>query len=245
MTIKVLYMHGLESGPYGYKSRTISNMRNISIYAADMEAAVLRLDKQNSIVRRLFQQPSVQFASACAMLSVLSLFEKISVSNVSIVLIPTCIIIWIATIINSFAAAVRAMIDGCLQIQRCAINTYQPDIVVGSSLGGCIAWMCMMEGTWKGPTILLAPAISRCAVFGNLPLSSLFVIPRKVTSRCVIFHGTNDSIIPLADSLKLSNATGVSIKVISNGDHRLHNVIESNDFYQTILKLTCNGDAAA
>ncbi len=58
---------------------------------------------------------------------------------------------------------ITAIIQKCLSLQEKAIKDFSPDIVVGSSFGGGIAVLSLMNGTWTGPTILLAPAAAQLA----------------------------------------------------------------------------------
>ena len=50
------------------------------------------------------------------------------------------------------------IIIGCLDLQRKAIDRFQPDVLVGSSFGGAVAVFLALRGGWRGPLLLLAPA---------------------------------------------------------------------------------------
>jgi hypothetical protein len=63
--------------------------------------------------------------------------------------------------------ALRKSLEACVELQREAIIREQPDIVVGSSWGGAVAVELMRAEIWRGPTILLAPAVHRVAARTN------------------------------------------------------------------------------
>eukprot|EP01099_Mayorella_cantabrigiensis_P005925 TRINITY_DN4847_c0_g1_i1.p1 TRINITY_DN4847_c0_g1~~TRINITY_DN4847_c0_g1_i1.p1 ORF type:complete len:248 (+),score=70.84 TRINITY_DN4847_c0_g1_i1:30-746(+) len=50
--------------------------------------------------------------------------------------------------------------NDCLKQQIECLKTFQPDVIVGSSFGGALALELMALGFWKGPVVLLAPAIT-------------------------------------------------------------------------------------
>lgn len=62
---------------------------------------------------------------------------------------------------------VRAMLEHSTRVQRRAVAEFKPDVVVGSSWGGCIATRCLQFRYWNGPTVLL---VSRKVGLGLLRL---------------------------------------------------------------------------
>jgi len=56
------------------------------------------------------------------------------------------------------AAGIRGSLLKSLNIARNALKEVKPDAVVAFSWGGCLACLLLREGSWNGPTLLLAPA---------------------------------------------------------------------------------------
>ena len=52
----------------------------------------------------------------------------------------------------------------CTAVARVALSEVEPDVVVGSSWGCAVAAELIIERSWSGPTLLLAPAISKVQV---------------------------------------------------------------------------------
>lgn len=100
-----------------------------------------------------------------------------------------------------FRFGLRYLIEKCLEVQRREIESFNPDIIVGeciicmvckdcphkkllnessfigSSLGGCVASLCVIRGYWNGPTLLLAPALGKiCRVEWHNQLLAFFLI---------------------------------------------------------------------
>lgn len=111
---------------------------------------------------------------------------------------------------RTFAAA----LDGA----RAALDEVQPKVVVASSFGGAIAVRLLHDGTWSGPTVLIAPAQARLGEDVALPFGS----------RVVVFHGEADDVIPVSDSRRLvaGAGPGVTLHVLPGGDHRLNQILE-------------------
>ena len=74
--------------------------------------------------------------------------------------------------------------------------------------------------------MLLAPAYGRAARVFGMPESReparLYRSLRPYADRIHIFHGDQDEVIPLEDSLDLACAVGCGLTVIPGGDHRLN-----------------------
>ena len=80
-----------------------------------------------------------------------------------------------------------------------AIHAFHPHVIVGSSFGGAILLALLQHGEWRGPSILLAPAL------GLLTPYSLS-LPSNLPAPIVLVHGSLDTIVPLAHSRALLNS---------------------------------------
>lgn len=99
----------------------------------------------------------------------------------------------------------------CLEVQRAAIASHRPDVVVASSFGGAVLVELIARGEWRGPTLLLAQAALRVDVTARLPAE----LP------VLLVHGRSDEVVPIEESRTLA-ATSSSARLIETEDeHRL------------------------
>jgi len=73
------------------------------------------------------------------------------------------------------AAGIRGSLLKSLNIARNALKEVQPDAVVAFSWGGCLACLLLREGSWNGPTLLMAPAY-------ELLLQKVLFVPESIIS---------------------------------------------------------------
>ena len=133
--------------------------------------------------------------------------------------------------------AVAAMLRDSLAVQRAALQQHTPDVVVGSSYGGAVAALLLAEGSWAGPTILLAPAFERLtalvqdAAHGATPyaaaLDALVARDRdaSVPMAILVVHAAADTVVPFAHSEAMAGALPRAVLPLDRGapgdDHRL------------------------
>ena len=112
--MRVLYIHGLESGPGG---RKVQHLRAAGL---DVRAPAMPCGRS-----ALLRDPTA----------------------------------WPLLLLSAFGRprrVTRRILERSLRIQRLALSGV--DVVVGSSFGGAIATRLVLEGSWRGPTLLLCPA---------------------------------------------------------------------------------------
>lgn len=98
---------------------------------------------------------------------------------------------------NDWAVSVNQACD--------AIESFLPDVVVGSSRGGAVA----MATNTRRPMVLICPAWQK-----NNPWSTC-------RADSVILHARSDAVVPYADSARLAHATGAAL-VVCGSDHRMN-----------------------
>lgn len=110
--------------------------------------------------------------------------------------------------------------SACVAQQARAVAEHAPHVVVGSSFGGAVAAALLSQGAWRGPTVLLAPALGHFGV----PLT----LPEGVP--VLIIHGTRDAIVPLDESRSLSRSgTPGAVRLCEVDDeHRLVSLLEGD-----------------
>jgi pimeloyl-ACP methyl ester carboxylesterase len=128
---------------------------------------------------------------------------------------------------DSFAACVAVH-------QRALADAATPDVLVGSSWGGAVAAALVAVGAWRGPVVLMCPALQiRESRMGELCLadrphlttaaitSQLAALPAPLKAQCVLVHGTNDCTVPIDDSRSLAAATGIALIEVEGAEHGL------------------------
>jgi pimeloyl-ACP methyl ester carboxylesterase len=111
-----------------------------------------------------------------------------------------------------------ADLAGALPVARAALRDHAPDLLVGSSFGGALAVELLAEGSWRGPTVLLAPASHKLGGVGRLPDGA----------RVVLVHGDEDDVVPFSDSEALAATGGAGVRLVRvpGGNHRLHGILD-------------------
>jgi predicted esterase len=107
---------------------------------------------------------------------------------------------------------------GCVRLQARHVHEFHPDVVVGSSFGGAVALALVRDGTWRGPTVLLAPAVRHCGVPAEVPAGIAVTI----------VHGTADDVVDISASRTLARTGSpglVELLEVSDG-HRLQSLLD-------------------
>lgn len=113
---------------------------------------------------------------------------------------------------GDFRASVRAQAE--------ALREFAPEVLVGSSFGGGVAVALLESGDWRGPTVLLAPAVGYVGVAPVLPAG----VP------VTIVHGTRDDVVPIEDSRALARSGTPSLVTMLEVDdeHRLSSLLDGD-----------------
>jgi len=100
---------------------------------------------------------------------------------------------------------------GCLETQRRAIASHQPDVIVGSSFGGAVLVELIRRGEWSGPTLLLAQAAVKVDATASLPPA----LP------VLLVHGRADEVVPVEHSRTLAATSPAARLIETEDEHRL------------------------
>ena len=109
--------------------------------------------------------------------------------------------------------------DACVDVQAAAIDSFRPDVLVGSSFGGAVAVALLARGVWHGPTLLLAQAAVHYDADARLPRDATVWLA----------HGTRDTLIPIEHSRRLArtgNPDRVRLLEVDD-EHPLHASVEN------------------
>eukprot|EP00051_Salpingoeca_urceolata_P004259 m.63814 g.63814 ORF g.63814 m.63814 type:complete len:262 (+) comp13506_c0_seq1:139-924(+) len=237
---RVLFMHGLESGPRGSKARCLS--RSFEVTCEDM---LVGWGKSNSPLLHVVGQPS------------LWLVLWALVSTTALVWVSTTTWFWflvfggtalgVAGLVVRYRVVPVALadcVDTCLMMQRSALR--DADVVVGSSFGGAVALAAACSGVWRGPTVLLAPAVAplcnaevqrRHGFNLHLPLS------RFAAGPITLVHGSADETVAVEGSRTLATLNkGITPGFVYSevdDQHRLASLLPEGrltDLVQSVLQ---------
>jgi hypothetical protein len=105
----------------------------------------------------------------------------------------------------------------------------RPRVWIGSSWGGRVLHELVQEGTWRGPVVLLAPALR--PVEAGDPGPS-FGVPLQG----VVIHGRGDDIVDPAVSTELLAHAPTMTLISVDDDHRLGTILQ-NDLLAAAIAL--------
>ena len=237
--IKVLFIHGLESGPEGTKVQ-LMRKAGFDVQSVDMHMSALRVTKKNSVLRNVFRTQSfLYWLLATAGFIVISYYRNLSWQYILILFMGGNIIIYFF-IKNLLAEAWQKSIEACLTLQLEPLKEFGPDIIVGSSYGGAISCELIRRGLWKGPTILLAPAYVK--ILRSVRIVEELDHIQKLrdlsqTQPIVIFHDPADNIVDHEDSISQAKDSAIELQSPDAGGHRMLGVLESGVLYEKIRTL--------
>ena len=254
--LKILYIHGLESGPRGTKVGMLKS--DFDVYAPDMHMSVLKCSRKNSFLRKALYQHSLPF-----IISIIILSFAIAGDGYYTYILYGIFGLYVLILIifrNRFKGfIVSSSLNGCLKIQKLAIDEYKPDLIVSSSWGGAIAFEILKQNIWNGPMILICPAFlnvkSICygkrIHYSNLALlennnneQSRFIKDMlTISTKCnaddkkwIIYHGCNDQTVNIKDSkwIVSCNPDKFELFQIEDENHRMNKWVGSNKLNEAV-----------
>ena len=207
--MKVLYVHGLESGPQGAK---VQQLREAGF---EVEAAQMPCNASHAR-----KDPVTLALVAGAVLAVVAASVRFGAMGfllavVSLVLLQS----------SARRLLVRRMFKRSVEVQRQMLRQHPIDVVVGSSFGGAVALELINSGAWKGPAVLLCPAHRLVATRGWMDVPTL---PRD-RGQVVVVHGRRDEVVPLFHSKELVQGTAATLLEVDD-QHRLSQTATAEAF---------------
>ena len=227
---KVLYIHGLESRPGGSKDLYLQQHFR-EVHTPDMEMSVYQLSRRQSVIRNIFRLALFRMWLAFCLLvaAIFYWYSPLFTLAASLVAIVTFLLLK-----NTLGQqALAKSITQSVELQKSAIQSFQPDIVVGSSWGGAIALICVGQGFYQGPLLLIAPALEKVlrkvhpADYENWHPQDK--ISSEQVKQMLTIHGDQDDVVPLEHSKMLEENLGIPLKIYLGGDHRLNGSVIDNE----------------
>ncbi len=201
--MKVLYIHGLESGPTGRKS--------VALAEAGFEVAAEKMPCGRNDV---LADPWVRLTGVAAL--VWGLFAVLAFGAPG--LVAVVLLLAVASVLAK-PFLMRRVWERSIAVQVAAIATHHPDVIVGSSFGGAVALELQVRKIWQGRTVLLCPAHQLVAQRANVR-GAPSRIPPVVEGRTVVVHGRQDETVPFQHSEALVQSTAAKFIAVDD-DHRL------------------------
>lgn len=211
--LRVLYVHGLESGPGGYKVQQM-RAQGIDVAAPSMEMSLWDPRQSNSVVRNLLSPGMLlqhwpwQWLAAAGDAS-------------------------FAACIDVQRQALRE--DGPFDVLVGSSwgGAVAAALVADGSWDGAAVLLCpalrLKERRFGEP---LAPSHSVDAI-----IAGLAALPAHRRETCLLVHGDADSTVPVADSSDLSKATGIALETISGGSHGLSSIVRDGRLVQLVQQV--------
>lgn len=208
--LRVLYVHGLESGPGGYKVQQMRK-QGLDVVSPEMQMSLYDVRARNSVLRNLLD-PSMLLrhwpwqwlvgAGDASFAACVEVQKQALRDN------------------GSFDVLVGSSWGGAVAAT----------LVAEGAFDGPVVLLCPALGTrerWFGES--LDPARTADAI-----TASLAALPAARRAACLLVHGDADTTVPLADSSDLSKATGIALEVIKDGSHGLGSIVRDGRLVQFV-----------
>ncbi|MFV8754709.1 alpha/beta hydrolase family protein [Nannocystaceae bacterium ST9] len=205
---RLLFVHGLESGPGGKKARAL-RAAGFELVAGRMPCGRRAIARDPVVVASLV-------ASAAGLIAATLTWGALGLL-VGLLAIAA---------LQQFGRPllVRRVLRRSVAVQVALLREHEIDAVVGSSFGGAVAIELLRRGTWRGPTLLLCPAHELVASRARMPAPSL---PADA-SRIRVVHGRRDQTVPIEHSQRLVRGTRATLIEVDD-DHRLSQTATSTN----------------
>lgn len=234
---RVVFLHGLESGPNGTKTQRMREA-GIDVVAPAFEMGTNQWSRRNSVVRMLARLPELWAIAALGVGAVGLVARGMLLEGIGLVALALA---WFAARKQKLVAvAVGRSFDACVRIARDTVRDAKPDVLVGSSWGGAVACELVRRGEYRGPLVLLAPASLRADAWMQRPdpdeRLSLWR-ERAASANVVIFHDPTDDVVPLRESRALAEGGAAELRVVSAGGHRLGGLLDDGTLVAAVRSL--------
>lgn len=231
---RVLFIHGLESGPRGGKVQLLRE-QGFEVVAPDMQMSLRKVWRTNSAARNLLRHKETRamLAGVVAGGVLAARGHKVLAGGV----VAGALGFGVLRRKQWTADALGHSLGACVALQREAISAARPDVVLGSSWGGAVAIELLVRGIWRGPTVLLAPAFHK--VYERMDAEQIaphaaYLSELSQQLPITLYHDPLDDVVPLAHSISLCEGSAIDLRVVNAGGHRLLELLERGELAQTL-----------
>ena len=205
----VHYCHGLESGPNGYKARSIRDYAEV--IAPDQKMSVWNPLRRNSVIRSLLRQPPWSLNISSALLDSLDACVEIQTEALNQ---------------KTPDVLVGSSWGGLVATVLLAERLWS---------GPCIL---LCPAIWIFERRLPnAQRLKEHGRIGDKLVERLSLLPESTRDQMLLIHGTDDPTIPIQDSITLSVRTGIKLERIPNGTHGLGVIAKDGRLRQYIERV--------
>jgi predicted esterase YcpF (UPF0227 family) len=213
MPPRVLYVHGLESGPGGYKVVQL-RAQGLTVTAPAMEMSLWDLRATNGLLRSL--------------LSPRALLTRWPTS-------------WLAGAMDdSFGACINVMREASQDRDAFDVlvgsswgGAVSAALLAEGAWTGPAVLLCpalRLKEQWAGES--RATSLSADGV-----TAALASLPSERKARCLLVHGLADETVPVQHSRELSEATGIALELVEGGSHGLGSFTRDGRLVQCIERV--------
>ena len=219
--LRVVFVHGLESTPYGNKYRFLKkkfkHVRSVSMHTGVFNG------NRNSFLVAIWREMAFYKLIASIVIFIiiaLSIWQCTSLKPMLNIcwLLPLSLLFWsrcVPILKQVKGDTVRTILADCIEIQSETIKTFEPDVVVASSFGAAVMIFGFLEQRYSVPLVLCASAhesahsdwfnsfvgckndkngVTEMLMRRAAPISQIPI---------VIIHGSNDIVVPVEHSRRL------------------------------------------
>eukprot|EP01084_Bolivina_argentea_P275537 469931_1 len=237
--LKILFIHGLNSGPFGNK--VVPLRKDFDVCALDMKMSMKDITRINSVYCNVFKQQILPIL-LCIIITIYNTLFGVTI----IILYLSFAYIYKDLILSK---AWQSSMNACIEIQKTAIIQYKPDLLIGSSWGGAVTVEIIKREIWNGPCILLCPSyykhyqrmygIQKSDEYKQNILENAFCLnlkENKNNKKYLIVHGQRDKCVPLRHStlLRKYNINNFNLKQVKRGNHLLSKFTESGELNEIV-----------
>ena len=197
--LRVLYAHGLESGPNGYKVVQL-RAQGLDVVAPSLKMSLWDPRQSNGLLRSL--------------LSPSALLQRWPWHW-----LPGAMDDCLGACVAVMRSAVADCPDGVL-VGSSWGGAVAAALVAGGSWSGPAVLLCpalRVKERWAGAS--LHPSLTSETV-----TAALAALPAERKARMLLVHGTADDVVPIDDSRELSSSTGIGLELIEGGSHGLGSI---------------------
>ncbi|KAJ4454386.1 hypothetical protein PAPYR_10929 [Paratrimastix pyriformis] len=239
----VMFVHGLESSPKGVKCQYLR--QHFDLTAEPMDTSpIIPLFKQY-FTRRYLAKVLTPLAVGASMMGTLHHFhpQQLLGNGGLSALAAAAAYVGIAAyqkarpvgslIELSRNTKIRNCFERALECQAAVLAATRPDVLVGSSFGGAVAYELCRRRLWNGPTVLLAPALS----FSESG-EAAGGLPEEFTGPLTLVHGSRDDVVSSTTTVRLYEACrsrGLPVVLLQPADvHPLNSLVATDQLRHII-----------
>jgi allantoin racemase len=219
---RVLYCHGLESGPRGFKVLEMGR-QGLVVTAPDMQMSLFNILQKNSLVRSLLSPRALLTRWPSSWLS--GAFD------------------------DSFAACVSVQREALHQSKGAfdvLVGSSWGGAVAAALLADGSSWLG--PAVLLCPALFEKERRSGGSLDASLSADSivagLAAMPADRKARCLLVHGTADETVPVDDSRAIARATGIRLELVEGGSHGLSSIVRDGRLAQFILQCASDREAS-